>query len=150
MSLQDYGALKVEEETPGEDVSSTATLVLAGALDIYTAEQVRASWLASVAQSEKQIWLDLGGVESCDAAGLQVLLAFEKSSRDAGKSFEIVAVSPVLSQLAAAFGICWQQRVRPDPEPKAAQTDDNSIAEKETESKAGTLHDHAEKCGFYA
>ena len=77
-------------------------LRLEGALNLYTAEAVRARLVEQVMQPDGLI-LDLGAVEACDCAGIQLLCAARKSASAAGRPFQLRNVSP--SILAAADGI---------------------------------------------
>jgi anti-anti-sigma factor len=77
---------------------------LTGALDINTVEDVRKVLLTHLKQ-HSSIAIDLSSVESCDAAGAQLLLALEKSAECAGKPFTVLAVSEALARDCANLGI---------------------------------------------
>ena len=59
-----------------------------GALDIYEVESTRATLIAHLA-GQDGLLLDLKAVNTCDAAGAQLLCAAELEARQSGKSFVI-------------------------------------------------------------
>ena len=79
-------------------------LIPIGALDIDAAADVRAAMLRHLEQHEC-ISLDLSQIESCDAAGIQLLIALEKSAKAAGKPFIVVAASDAFTSTSADLGI---------------------------------------------
>jgi anti-anti-sigma factor len=81
-----------------------SALELTGALDINTADEVRKVLLECLEQ-HTSISVDLSKVESCDAAGVQLLLALEKSTESAGKPFSLVGVSEAFARDCASLGI---------------------------------------------
>jgi anti-anti-sigma factor len=84
----------------------TGELVLAGSLDIDVARQVGET-IAECLNQSPQVTLNLAGVESCDAAGLQVLLSCRKQARVGGVAIRFSAVSEALGATAAALGFSW-------------------------------------------
>jgi phospholipid transport system transporter-binding protein len=71
-------------------------------LSIYAASALREGLLASL-ENEGGVMVDLAGVTVCDAAGIQLLLAFWKSAERMDKPVRLVSVSKqVLDTLAAA------------------------------------------------
>lgn len=68
---------------------------LEGALTIYHAETARAALLTEM-NRRAELLLDLGGVNACDSAGAQFLLAARNSAAAAGKAFAIRAGSPAV------------------------------------------------------
>jgi anti-anti-sigma factor len=84
----------------------TGELVVSGNLDIDVARQVGET-IAECLNQSPQVTLNLAGVESCDAAGLQVLLACRKQARASGIPIRFSAVSEALGATAAALGFSW-------------------------------------------
>lgn len=84
--------------------SETGTVRLVGALDIYGAELARTALLERLAHRPALI-LDLRGVETCDAAGVQLLLAAHRSAVAAGKSLVVAAAAPVVEACGRSLGV---------------------------------------------
>ncbi len=76
---------------------------VAGALDLYSAPEVREALLARSA--EPSLTVDLSGVETCDLAGLQLLLAAKRSAAAAGRSVRLRNPSAAVSAACEAVGI---------------------------------------------
>jgi anti-anti-sigma factor len=83
---------------------NTNTLRLAGDLDIYNVETARQSLLDFMA-GRPGVELDLSGVESCDTAGLQLLLAAHRSAATSGKTFSIQAPVAAIEQCGQSLGL---------------------------------------------
>jgi anti-anti-sigma factor len=81
-----------------------ASLQLKGALDINSVDDLRGVLLEHLSQ-HAAITVDLSMIESCDAAGAQLLMALEKSAESAGKPFAILSLSEMLVQDCADLGI---------------------------------------------
>lgn len=84
--------------------NETDTLRLAGDLDIYHVEAAREALLAGLT-TRPSLELDLSGVETCDAAGLQLLIATQRSAVAAGKSFSLVTPAPAVDQCRELLGL---------------------------------------------
>jgi len=85
-------------------------LTLPDALDNSTAEEVRKALLAHL-EHHAEILLNLSQIERCDAAGVQVLLAMQRSAAAAAKPFAVVATTDALTTVCAALGISSAQFV---------------------------------------
>lgn len=82
----------------------THTLRLVGDLDLYHVESAREALLNQL--SEKPVLeLDLGGVETCDTAGMQLLLAARCSAVASGKTFSISTRSPAVERCGELLGL---------------------------------------------
>lgn len=79
-------------------------LTLAGTLDIYSANELRAK-LIQVLDSAEALSIDLSGVEGCDVTAVQLFCAARKSAINAGKPFQIVASSLAFDQARSALGV---------------------------------------------
>lgn len=90
-------------DRPGADDAAPAD-PLAGDWTIYRAAELHAELLRRLAAGDDT--LDLGGVETIDCAGLQLLIAARRSAREAGLPLRIVrtpaAVRRFCEELAAA------------------------------------------------
>ena len=80
------------------------TLRLAGELDLYSVETACEALLDHLAR-QPGLELDLSGVEACDTAGLQLLLAVRRSAAAASKSFAIHTPSPAIEQCGELLGL---------------------------------------------
>lgn len=80
---------------------------LAAQLSVRTAESCAKDLLHLLASNDgvTRCDLDASDVRVIDAAGLQVLLAFERSLKARGASLELRGCSPVLRQLLAHVGL---------------------------------------------
>ena len=85
-------------------IPDTNTLCLSGEMDIYQVEPARHALLDHLA-THPGIELDLSGVETCDAAGLQLLLAAGRSAGAAGKTFSIKTTVPAVEQCRVELGL---------------------------------------------
>jgi len=85
-------------------VSGTNTVRLVGELDIYHVEVARAALLQQLAV-QPGLTLELDGVEACDAAGLQWLLAARRSAEAARKPLVFSAPTPAIGQCAMLLGV---------------------------------------------
>jgi len=83
-------------------------LIPTSALDINTAAEVRKSLLEHL-ERQARISVDLSKIESCDVAGIQLLLAMQRSAMAAGKPFAIVAATNAFTTICAALGISSTQ-----------------------------------------
>lgn len=86
------------------------SLELTGRLDINTAEEVQKALLVYLEHSARTS-LDLSQITSCDAAGVQLLIAMQRSAESAGKSFAVVAPTDAFTTVCAALGISSAQFV---------------------------------------
>lgn len=77
---------------------------LAGGLDLYTAEAAREALLHHLAE-KAALELDLGQLETCDVAGLQVLLAARRTARAAARAFVIRVPSSAVEACGALVGV---------------------------------------------
>lgn len=84
-----------------------ATVVsLAEELTISAAAQQHARLLQAVQEADEgALALDLGQVEACDSAGVQLLLATRASALARGMQVHITAASTPVRQALATFGL---------------------------------------------
>ncbi|MGA2244955.1 MAG: STAS domain-containing protein [Verrucomicrobiota bacterium] len=82
----------------------TNTVRFAGDLDIYNGDAVRHALTEHLA-GEHGLELDCSRVETCDAAGIQLLVAARRSALAAGKAFSIHAPAPAIDQCAELLGL---------------------------------------------
>jgi anti-anti-sigma factor len=82
---------------------ATGGLKISGLLDIDAADSLREA-LLDCFRSQSVVTADLSGVDMCDAAALQVLLAGRENAVSAGKAFRVVATSDAITVTAAALG----------------------------------------------
>jgi len=95
-------------------VKDTNAIRLVGHLDIYNVGDAPEALLKHLA-SKPGLELDLGGVESCDAAGIQLLLAARRSAGAAGKTFSIHTPTPAVQECSKLLGLSpdiWQPNTR--------------------------------------
>jgi anti-anti-sigma factor len=82
----------------------THTIQLTGDLDIYNVETTRDA-LAALLADGQGLDLDLSGVESCDAAGVQLLLAARRSALAAAKTFSVRTSAPAVTKCGELIGL---------------------------------------------
>jgi anti-anti-sigma factor len=95
-----FNAMKLQITIP----PNTHILRLAGDLDLYSVAEARQALLDFMAD-QPAIELDLHGLETCDTAGLQLLLAAHRHAGAAGKAFSIQMPAPAIGQCADALGL---------------------------------------------
>jgi anti-anti-sigma regulatory factor len=83
---------------------TTGILRIAGHLRIDEVGPLKSA-LCQYVLNEPKLDLDLSAVDSCDAAGLQLLLAAEKTAAHLGKPYSLQSVSDAVTQSAAALGL---------------------------------------------
>jgi anti-anti-sigma factor len=84
-------------------VNDTA-LKISGEQTIHTADELHKELAGYLAQSEAVI-VDLSGVDECDTAALQLIWALRRSATERKQRFEITAISPAITETAAALGL---------------------------------------------
>jgi anti-anti-sigma factor len=82
----------------------TNTIEFAGDLDIYNAEAARDALVEQLA-GEHGLALDCRRVETCDAAGMQLLVAARRSALAVGKAFSMQAPAPAIEKCAELLGL---------------------------------------------
>jgi anti-anti-sigma factor len=95
--------------------SSGERMELSGRLSIEQAREMHealSEWLREAKQPE----LDLGGVEQCDTASLQMIYSVRRSALQAGKTVRLRSVSPAVMGLAEALGSGLDGELRPGEE----------------------------------
>jgi anti-anti-sigma factor len=80
------------------------SLKISGVLDINGACHLRDSLLHHAINNE-HLSLDLGGVDLCDTAGIQVLIATRLYAESLSKKFGLTAVSEPVLKVAKALGV---------------------------------------------
>jgi anti-anti-sigma factor len=82
----------------------TNTLRLVGDLDLYSVEAACEA-LRTHLTDKAGLELDLGGIETCDTAGMQLLLAAQRSAVASGKSFAIPGTSSAIEKCRELLGL---------------------------------------------
>jgi anti-anti-sigma factor len=85
-------------------LADTNRVSLVGDLDIYCVEEARET-LLRLFTDLPGLELDLGGVETCDTAGLQLLLATRRNAMAAGKSFANHPIAAVIEKCGVILGV---------------------------------------------
>ena len=75
-----------------------------GDLDLYNVETAREALLNHLSD-KRGLELDLSGVETCDTAGLQVLVAAQRSAVASRKAFLIQSPSPAIEKCGERLGL---------------------------------------------
>ena len=89
------------------DLSNPSTgdaLKISGELNVSDADGLRQR-LAEALVRQPVLVLDLSEVRKCDFTTLQLIWSARESARRANKEFRVMAVSPVVTQAAAALGL---------------------------------------------
>ena len=87
-----------------EPLQNSNIIRLTGDLDIYAVEEAREGLLDHLVQ-RASLELDLGGIETCDATGLQLLLSARRSATASGKSFLILNRTSAIEQCGELLGV---------------------------------------------
>jgi anti-anti-sigma factor len=85
-------------------LESDHVLRITGDVDMNGLESLRRALAASL-DRDSVTEIDLSGVEACDAAALQLLVAARKSACRFQKAFRIVALSPAMVETLSALGL---------------------------------------------
>ncbi|WP_346728233.1 STAS domain-containing protein [Rubrivivax gelatinosus] len=82
-------------------------LCIDGELTIYRASELRESLLAALATLDPgaDLELDLGGVTDMDSAGVQLLMAAQRSAAAADSRLSLAATSPAVADVLATLGL---------------------------------------------
>jgi anti-anti-sigma factor len=75
-----------------------------GSLTITAAADLKQALRELLGGSSSSI-VDLSGVDECDATGIQLLRAAQKTAKNAGKRIEFLAPSAAVVDTAAALGL---------------------------------------------
>jgi anti-anti-sigma factor len=94
---------------PGE---AATVLKITGEQTIRTADELHKA-LAEYLDRGLAVLLDLSEVQVCDAAALQLVYALHRSASQRNQSFHIKAVSPVITEAAAALGLAIEALMTP-------------------------------------
>ncbi len=93
-----------------------AALTLPAELTIYTVGELHPQWLAwlgthtGAVDSSSSVCVQAAAVDQVDGAGLQLLLALQRSLTEHGRRLHIEAPSDVLRRGCEALGLCdWLQ-----------------------------------------
>jgi len=76
-----------------------------GEFTIAAAATQREVLLQALADDAPELRLDLSQVEACDSAGVQLLLALERSARERGRPLRITDPSEPVRQALATYGL---------------------------------------------
>ncbi len=81
------------------------TLALQGDMTIAQAAEHRTALLGALQQVEHRLWLDLGEIDAFDSAGVQLLLATERSLAARGADLALTAASPAVRDVLRCYGL---------------------------------------------
>jgi anti-sigma B factor antagonist len=88
---------------------------LEGELTIAAIAEQRLHLLAAVEQTHERLALDLGDVEACDSAGVQLLMAAHQSLALRGAELVVTACSPAVREVLRTYGLQSLGTARPEP-----------------------------------
>lgn len=91
-------------------LQGTNTVQFAGDLDLYNVEAAREALIGHLA-GKGALELDFSGVETCDAAGIQLLIAARRSTLALGKGFSIHSPALAIEKCGELLGLLpetWQ------------------------------------------
>ena len=86
-------------------VDDTATVVVSGDLDCYTAPQLRSTLVALVEEGARQITLEVGSTQFVDSTGLSVLVGGLKRLREHGGNLMLKDPTPATLRLFQITGL---------------------------------------------
>lgn len=104
--------MATESELPNGSQEYPASLRIEGGLTVYTVQELRGQMLERLAAASR-LDIDLGAVDACDCAGLQLLCAARKSAFGQGKAFEVVNASQAVRDAAEAIGLSASEYSKP-------------------------------------
>jgi len=87
-----------------ETTADAGVLRLGGALDIYGAEQLREALLARFREANEVV-IGLGKVESCDTAGIQLLLSARRMAAEGGRALRFDDVPAAVRASCQCLGL---------------------------------------------
>ncbi|MGD9162362.1 MAG: STAS domain-containing protein [Desulfobacteraceae bacterium] len=96
------------------------TIKINGPLSIYEAVDIHKKLLHSLAENNK-INIDLGDVDSCDVAGLQLLISAIKTGEKEEKQITISNVSETFQKTAKLVGLQYEIFIGSNGEDKSGQ-----------------------------
>ncbi len=84
----------------------TASIRIEGPMTVYEAAEIRDTLTrAFLRTGEAGVTLDLSAVESCDAAGVQILCAARRTAREAGTPFRVTGASEAVNGALRSAGL---------------------------------------------
>ena len=89
---------------PTTTPTSAAPFRLEGSLDLYAAAQLRATLTDCLARPDSAEF-DLSGIDACDTAGLQLLLAARATAAARGHTVSFVAIPEAVEDCCRRLGL---------------------------------------------
>lgn len=86
-------------------MTAPRTLALDGELTIAAAATAHERLLAALAGLDADLHLDLRSVDSCDSAGVQLLLSTSRSLQAQGRRLHLVAPAAPVRQALETYGL---------------------------------------------
>jgi anti-sigma B factor antagonist len=86
-------------------MNSAAVHAPIGDLTIPSAQVQREVLLAALAEDGPELLLDLSQIESCDSAGVQLLVATQRSARAGGRELRIVGASTTVREALKTYAL---------------------------------------------
>ncbi len=86
-------------------MSGITTLVLDGELSIVDATRQHGLLMAAAATAQTGLVLELGALEACDSAGVQLLLALRRSLSARGAGLELRTVPDCVRSALSSYGL---------------------------------------------
>jgi len=93
-------------------LTAIAPLKISGEQTIHTADELHKALSDALHQSPAVV-VDLSGVDECDTAALQLIYSLRRSAVERKQRFEITAVSPAITETAAALGLRLEELMAP-------------------------------------
>jgi anti-anti-sigma factor len=98
--------LGIALEHPGPDLDASSIVVDWGVdLGIAAAQALREVLISALRTGTKLLVVDLSRVQSCDSAGLAVLIGTQRRAREGGIVVCLVAPSPPVAELLHSTGL---------------------------------------------
>lgn len=85
--------------------SGLVVLRLAGELDLYTGLRLRTAVADVLRGPGAGVIADLSGLDYCDSTGMTEIITAHHRAAEAGSSFSVAALSPVMAQLFRVAGL---------------------------------------------
>jgi anti-sigma B factor antagonist len=95
-----------------ETDTQTAPVLIDGAMSVYEAAEIRDTLGRAFREAgETGVTLDLSAVESCDAAGVQIICAARRTAREAGTPFRVTATSEAVNRALRSAGLTLSEMI---------------------------------------
>lgn len=101
----DVVAVPLDFSVEAVDSGETVRLMVRGEIDLDTVGSLSAAIAAQLDRGCRQLFLDMAGVEFCEAAGLDALLDADRTFRAVGGALTVTGCSPLIARCLRVTGL---------------------------------------------